>query len=91
MKNTALITGASSGLGKEFAIIHAQRGGDLVLVARRQDKLRELEKALSDEYDCKVMVIVKDLTAANAAQEIYEELNKFGVKPEYLINNAGFG
>jgi short-subunit dehydrogenase len=37
------------------------------------------------------MVIVKDLTKPNAAREIYDELNKFGVKPDYLINNAGFG
>lgn len=91
MQNVALITGASSGLGKEFAIIHAHRGWDLVLVARREDKLRELEQALSDEYSCKVMVITKDLTSPNAAQEIKTELDKFWVKPEYLINNAGFG
>ncbi len=91
MKNTALITGASSGLWKEFAIIHAQSWWDLILIARREDKLRELEKQLSDAFDCKVMVIVKDLTKPNAAREIYDELNKFGVKPDYLINNAGFG
>jgi len=91
MQNVALITGASSGLWKEFAIIHARTWGDLVLVARREDKLRELERQLSEEYDIKVMVISKDLTATNAASEIKAELDKFGVKPEYLINNAGFG
>jgi len=90
MKNVALITGASSGLWKEFAVIHAHAGWDLVLVARREDKLRELERQLSDQYDVKVMVIVKDLTAANAAGEIKAELDKFWVKPEILINNAGF-
>jgi len=91
MKNVALITGASSGLWRQFAIIHAHRGWDLVLVARREDKLRELEQELSDEYSCKVMVIVKDLTAPNAANEIKSELDKFWVRPEILINNAGFG
>ncbi len=90
MKNVALITGASSGLWKEFAVIHAHAGWDLVLVARREDKLRELEASLSEKYDVRVMVIAKDLTAPGAAQEIYSELNKYGVQPEYLINNAGF-
>lgn len=91
MKNVALITGASSGLWKEFAIIHAYKWWDLVLVARREDKLKDLEKELSDTYNCKVMVIAKDLTAPNAALEIKAELDKFWVQPEYLINNAGFG
>jgi len=91
MKNVALITGASSGLGKEFAVIHGHAGWDLVLVARREDKLRELEASLSEQYDVRVIVIAKDLTVPNAANEIKSELDKFGVKPEYLINNAGFG
>ncbi len=91
MKNVALITGASSGLGKQFAIIHAQRGWDLVLIARREDKLRELEQELSDKYRIKVLVISKDLTAVNAANEIKKELDKSKIEPEYLINNAWFG
>jgi len=91
MKAVALITGASSGIGREFARIHARAGWDLVLVARRLDKLQELEKELSDVRDCKIMLIQKDLTQAHACQEIYDELKRFGVEPEYLINNAGFG
>lgn len=91
MQNVALITGASSGLWREFAIIHAHRGWDLVLVARRKEKLRELKQELSDEYNCKVMVIVKDLTKPNSVEDIKAELDKFWVQPEYLINNAGFG
>lgn len=92
MKNkTALITGASSGIGKEFAKLHASRGGDLVVVARRKDKLNELKKELENKYRIKVMVIVKDLSLRNSAQEIYDEVKNANIKIDYLINNAGFG
>jgi len=77
MQNVALITGASSGLGREFAIIHAKSGGDLVLVARREEKLHELEQEITQSLDTKIMVISKDLTALNAANEIKSELDKF--------------
>jgi short-subunit dehydrogenase len=88
---TALITGASSGIGKEFARIHAERGGDLVIVARREDKLNALKTELENKYGIKVMVIAKDLTLPDAASEIYEEVKRAGVEVNYLINNAGFG
>ena len=92
MKNkTALITGASSGIGKEFAKLHASRGGDLVVVARSKDKLNELKKELENKYRIKVMVIVKDLSLRNSAQEIYDEVKNANIKIDYLINNAGFG
>ena len=92
MKNkTALITGASSGIGKEFAKLHAARGGDLVIVARSKDKLNELKKDLENKYNIKVMVIVKDLSLSNAAQEIYDEVKAANITIDYLINNAGFG
>ena len=90
MKHLALITWASSGLWKEFALIHAQRGGDMVLVARREDKLWELKKEIEEKYKVSVHIITKDLTAENACQEIFDEVNKLW-KLEYLINNAGFG
>lgn len=68
MKNkTALITGASSGIGKEFAKLHASRGGDLVVVTRSKDKLNELKRELENKYRIKVMVIVKDLSLRNSA------------------------
>jgi len=91
MKNTALITGASSGIGKELAIIHAKKGGDLVLVARREDKLNELKQELESTYTIKVEVIVKDLSKINASQEIYNQVKQKGIEVEYLMNNAGFG
>lgn len=91
MKNTALITGASSGLGKEFAIIHAQAWNDLVIVARRKAKLVALKKQLETDYNIQVKVIEKDLTEKNACIDIYWELEKEKIEIEYLINNAGFG
>ncbi|BDS12906.1 SDR family NAD(P)-dependent oxidoreductase [Aureispira anguillae] len=91
MAKTALITGASSGIGKELACIHAEQKGNLVLVARRADKLMELKHKLEATYNIKVTVIAKDLTLPNAAQEIYDELKQVGVEIDYLINNAGFG
>jgi short-subunit dehydrogenase len=91
MKNVALITGASSGIGKELSHIHAQKGGDLIVVARSSEKLKSLKHELEEKYKVTVMVIDKDLTQPNAAREIYTSVNKEGVEIEYLINNAGFG
>ena len=91
MKNTALITGASSGLGKEFAKIHASNGGDLIIVARRIQKLNTLKTELENEYGIQVKVIAKDLTLPSSPKEIYEEVTKNGIHINYLINNAGFG
>ncbi len=90
-KKTALITGASSGIGKELARIHAERGGDLVIVARRDDKLQALKMELESNHGVKVMVIAKDLALPEAATEIYNEVTQAGVEVNYLINNAGFG
>lgn len=91
MKNVALITGASSGIGKELGKIHAEKGGDLVIVARRKEMLEELKKELEEKHSVSVMTIVKDLGEANAPQEIYNEVKSADIKVDYLINNAGFG
>lgn len=88
---TALITGASSGIGKEFARVHAERGGDLVIVARREDKLQALKTELENKHGAKVMVIAKDLTLPHSASDIYEAVKQAGIEVNYLINNAGFG
>ncbi len=90
-KEVALITGASSGIGKEFARIHAERGSDLVIVARREDKLNELKAELESKHGVQVMVIVKDLTSPSAPAEIYDDVKQAGIEVDYLINNAGFG
>lgn len=91
MKKTALITGASSGIGKELAKIHAEKGGNLVLVARRAEKLNELKQELEKKYHIQVTVIAKDLTLLNAPQEIYDIVKEKGITIDYLMNNAGFG
>jgi short-subunit dehydrogenase len=91
MKKTALITGASNGIGKELAIIHAKNEGDLVLVARRKEILEALKSEMEKAYGIKVKVIAKDLSQREAAKEIFEEVTEEGFQIDYLINNAGFG
>ncbi|EAQ40960.1 SDR family oxidoreductase [Polaribacter sp. MED152] len=91
MRKTALITGASSGLGKEFAKIHAKNGGDLVIVARSKDKLQKLKEKLEKKHGVHVSIIEKDLTEPNAAQEVYNFVKFSKIEIDYLINNAGFG
>lgn len=91
MKNIALITGASTGIGKELANIHAEKGGDLIIVARSKDKLEILKTELEKKYSVKVMVIAKDLSTTVATREIYDEVKATGIEIDILINNAGFG
>ncbi len=91
MKNVALITGASSGIGRELAFIHAAEKGNLVIVARRQAELESLKKEIESKYGVQVKIIVKDLTKPEAPQEIYNEIKQAGINIEFLINNAGFG
>ena len=91
MKKVALITGASAGIGTELARIHAENGSDLVIVARREDKLKELKKELESKNGVEVYTIAKDLTKHDAASEVYSEVVNKGIEIEYLINNAGFG
>ena len=81
---TALITGASNGIGLELAKIHASKGGDLVLVARNKSKLDELKHELETKFNIKVYTIGKDLSAANAAKEVYDETSKQQIKIDYL-------
>lgn len=91
MKTTALITGASGGIGLELARIHASRGGDAVLVARSGGKLEELKADLEGRYGATVHVIAKDLSLHDSADELYNELRDRNIAVDCLINNAGFG
>ncbi len=91
MKRTALITGASNGIGLELAKVHASKRDNLVLVARNQTKLDELQLELENKYQIGIVIIVKDLAVSNAAQEVFEETQQKGIQVDYLINNAGFG
>ncbi|MBI1248487.1 SDR family NAD(P)-dependent oxidoreductase [bacterium] len=91
MKNTALITGASSGIGRELAWVHAENGGDLVLVARRGEVLEELKQQIMEIHDVEVVCIAIDLTEPGAVKQVYDQLEADDIEVEYLINNAGFG
>ncbi len=91
MVQTALITGASSGLGKEFANIHASYGGNLILISRSEDTLQKLKEDIEKQYNVAVLVISKDLIKENSAKEIYDEVLAQNLQVDYLINNAGFG
>lgn len=91
MKKVALITGASSGIGKELAKIHAEKGGDLVLIARSKDKLEALKSELEEKHSVQVEIMARDLTDPHAAKLIYDEVKTAGIQIDYLINNAGFG
>lgn len=89
--NTALITGASGGIGFELAHIHAKKGGNLVVVARSQDKLESLKRDLESKYAVSVTVIAIDLSQPGAAQRIFDFTETQGIEISTLINNAGFG
>jgi short-subunit dehydrogenase len=87
--STALVTGASDGIGLEFCRILADRGYDLILVARRKDKLNEIGKSLSAEKDIKCTVISADLSKPQAAQKLFQATQKKSLQVDLLINNAG--
>lgn len=88
---TALITGASSGIGAEFAQELAERGYNLILVARSQEKLHRLAQELEKEFKIQAEVIVQNLTVATASQSVYQQVEEKGITVDLLINNAGFG
>lgn len=89
--NVALITGASGGIGKQFAYLHAAKGGDLVLVARSKQSLETLKVELENQYKVSVTVIAQDLAKPEAAKTLFEHTESLGIQVDVLINNAGFG
>ena len=91
MQNTALITGASGGIGRELARVHAQAGGALVLVARREDVLEELREELITQYGVEVVCLPADLTEPGSVARVFQEVEARGIEIDILINNAGFG
>jgi short-subunit dehydrogenase len=90
-KKTALITGASSGIGYELAKVFAKKNIDLVLTARSEGKLFEIKDELENEYGISVIIIPLDLSDYQNSLKIYELLKAKKITVEYLINNAGFG
>jgi short-subunit dehydrogenase len=89
--STALITGASAGIGYELAKLFARDGGNLVLVARSGDKLAQLAAELERAYKIRAMVITADLALASGPDEVYAATQKAGIAVDVLVNNAGFG
>jgi short-subunit dehydrogenase len=88
---TALITGASVGIGRDLAECFARGGHHLVLTARSQSHLDEVAAKLRDAHGVRVEVIAKDLSIAGAGQELFDQISSMKVEIEFLVNNAGFG
>lgn len=91
MTQTALITGASSGIGLELAKIFAENKINLVLVARNNSKLHQLADELRTKNSINCTVIASDLSLQRSAIEVYETCQSEKININYLINNAGFG
>jgi hypothetical protein len=86
-----LITGASTGIGAEFARQFAARGDDLVVVARSADKLEELAARLRAAHGVDVTVLAMDLSLPSAADELWQRTTRLGLEIAVLVNNAGVG
>ena len=91
MNKTALITGASSGLGKDFATLFAERGYDLVLTARRKKNLEKISINLTNQFGVKVFFISCDLSDLKSTEEIYNFCEESKIQIDVLVNNAGYG
>ncbi|ORB67816.1 SDR family NAD(P)-dependent oxidoreductase [Mycolicibacterium tusciae] len=87
----ALITGASTGIGAEFARQFAARGHDLVVIARSADKLNEIAAQLRAAHGVQVTVLAMDLSLPDAAAELWQRTDGLGLEISVLVNNAGFG
>ena len=87
----ALITGASAGIGKIMAGLFAERGYDLVIVARRRERLEELATQIKDRHGVDVQIIASDLSQPNAARALFDETRRQDWAIDVLVNNAGIG
>ena len=87
----ALITGASSGIGKDIAYIMAEKGINLVLLARREEALVKIKKDLESNFKIRVTVISSDLSQVSEYKKIHDECKRNDFMPDFLVNNAGYG
>jgi short-subunit dehydrogenase len=87
----AVVTGASSGLGEEFALQLAPRVGRLVLVARRGEMLEDLAQRIGQKFSCEVIVLVADLACGDQRAALIADLKEKALAPDLLVNNAGLG
>lgn len=88
---TAMVTGASSGIGKEMALYLASLGADLILVARNQEKLDQTAQIAEEKFQVKSETISMDLSKEKSAQKLYNLVKEKGLKVDILVNNSGFG
>lgn len=88
---TALITGASAGIGVAYAEEFAARGCDLILVARRAELLENLAGKIREKSPVKIATIPLDLSTLDAGQKLVERVTSLGLEVDFLVNNAGFG
>src|SRR4029450_10925504 len=88
---TALVTGASSGIGGAFAEVCAAHGFDVVITARREDRLRAVAGRLEQRYGIRVLVFVADHSRPDTAVRLCTELATRGLTIDALVNNAGYG
>ena len=91
LRPITLITGASSGIGRELARVFVRNGHDLALVARRKERLEALATEIETAHARRPIVIVADLEKPEGLSIITDALGSAGVEPQYLVNNAGFG
>ena len=87
----ALITGASSGIGKDMAYVMAEKGINIVLLARRESILNEIKHDLEKKFQIKVLIIASDLSQITEYQRIHDECLNNDFSPDFLVNNAGYG
>lgn len=88
---SVLITGASSGIGKELATLFAKDGYHLILVSRSEDRLQDVAADFDRQFGTSSTVIEKDLSKPNSAQEVYDEVKRQNLTVNVLVNNAGVG
>jgi short-subunit dehydrogenase len=89
-RRTALVTGASAGIGRAFAEVFAANGFDLIVVARREDRLRALAASLEQRHGIGVHVFTADLAAPDASARLTERIAAAGLTVDALVNNAGY-
>lgn len=91
LKLRVLITGASSGIGRDMARVFAENGHPLILVSRDQVKLEEFARDLASEYGTDVRIIAADLSVSDNVEYVYKEVVRTGSDVDILVNNAGYG
>ena len=85
----ALVTGASSGIGRDIARSLAKHGINVIITARRRDRLETLKKELTEQYGVKVKIIAADLSDTKQCIELHRRVKKYNI--DIFVNNAGFG